>query len=58
MKHANKHPGLGLAIFAVASVAVLAAGILARLAGLNQMQTTLVDESGNRDTLQLSLIHI
>lgn len=52
MKHANKHPGLGLAIFAVASVTVLAAGILARLAGLNQMQTTLVEESGNRDTLQ------
>lgn len=52
MRHANKHPGLGLAIFAVAAVAVLGAGILARLAGLNQMQTTLVEETGDRNTLQ------
>lgn len=52
MKHANKHPGLGLAIFAVVAVAVLGAGILARLAGLHQMQPTLVEETGDRNTLQ------
>lgn len=52
MRHANKHPGLGLATFAVAAVAVFGAGALARLAGLHQMQTALVTESGDRNTLQ------
>ena len=52
MRHANKYPGLGLAIFAVAAVAVFGAGILARLTGLHRMQTTLVEETGDRNTLQ------
>lgn len=52
MRHANKHPGLNLAILAVAAVAVFGAGILARLAGLHQMQTALVEETGDRNTLQ------
>lgn len=52
MRHTKRHPGLGLAILGIAAVAVLGVGVLARLAGLRRMQTTLVEESGDSQALQ------
>lgn len=52
MRHAKRHPGLGLAILGIAAIAVFGVGILARLAGLRRMQTALVEESGDKQALQ------
>lgn len=52
MKRTQRHPGRSLAVLLAAAIAAFGLGTAARVSGLHNMQTTLADESGNRQVLQ------